>query len=402
VAPWVAAALEEGRFRNQLTSTLMGAVAAGARGLGGGDALARRMAVRRLALPPGAGIVAVGGATLGGSGKTPLAIACARELLAAGRRVAFVGHAYRARPARARVVAEDDPIDEVGDEALLAARALGGWGVPVIVAPSRAAALALAALHADTLVLDGVGQTAPVRADLALLAVDASAPWGAGALPPLGDLRAPPAALLDACDGIVTVGDPPAPGAAAFSDGTGRETWAARPVSAGAWVGGELRTWADLGGARVGLLSVLARPHRLVRALAARGVRVRALVRASNHGPLDRGFFARAAREAGRERIDLWLASAKCAIHFEPETRRIAGEPDRAGSALAGHVGRHAALDAPVGVLDHELVLCAELRERLARFAERGAPPRADATSVLEMTRCRLRPSRLDPRARGQ
>ena len=43
----------------------------------------------------------------------------------AGARVALVGHAYRATPGRARVVAPDDALHEVGDEALVAA------GLPV-------------------------------------------------------------------------------------------------------------------------------------------------------------------------------------------------------------------------------------------------------------------------------
>jgi tetraacyldisaccharide 4'-kinase len=143
-----------------------------------------RAVVRRLTWPSHVRVIAVGGATLGGSGKTPLAIACAAELAAAGASVAFVGHAYRATPGRARVVSGADPVGEVGDEALLAARTLGPAGVPVVVAPRRSDAVALAARISNVLVLDGVAQTTPDRASLALLAVDASEPWGrAVALP---------------------------------------------------------------------------------------------------------------------------------------------------------------------------------------------------------------------------
>ncbi len=103
-------------------------------------------------------MVAVGGATLGGSGKTPLAIACA-EAMADGARVAYVAHGYRARPERAaRRHAVDDDVATVGDEALVAARALAGRA-SVVVAPSRQAALELAAERADVVVLDGVLQT---------------------------------------------------------------------------------------------------------------------------------------------------------------------------------------------------------------------------------------------------
>src|SRR5580700_9814061 len=163
----ISRALEEGRSRGSMaraTAQVWCHVAA-------------RRVVRSLEVPRGVRVVAVGGATLGGSGKTPLAIACARELAACGARVALVGHAYRARPGRARRALPDDGLAEVGDEALLAARSLGSE-VPVVVAPSRSLAVAEAARQADVLVLDGVLQIAPVRAALALLAVAAVEPWG--------------------------------------------------------------------------------------------------------------------------------------------------------------------------------------------------------------------------------
>ena len=59
-----------------------------------------------LRLPRYRDVVTVGGATLGGSGKTRVALACARELARAGARVVLVGHAYRATAApRARRLA---------------------------------------------------------------------------------------------------------------------------------------------------------------------------------------------------------------------------------------------------------------------------------------------------------
>jgi tetraacyldisaccharide 4'-kinase len=159
-----------------------------------------------LRVPSGARAIGIGGATLGGSGKTPLAIACARELARAGERVALVGHAYRASPGVARVVAPDDTLRAVGDEALVAARELRhDRGAVVVVGPSREAAIAHAATLADVLVLDGVTQTVPRRLDLALLAVDPDEPWGrAAATPPRGDLRAPIATLLSGRSSSIT------------------------------------------------------------------------------------------------------------------------------------------------------------------------------------------------------
>src|SRR5688500_7539901 len=90
-----------------------------------GPALRRAAAARiarRLISPGAVRVIGIGGATLGGAGKTPVALAVARALASSAReRVAIVGHAYRARPLRARRVEISDSVDEVGDEALAAA-----------------------------------------------------------------------------------------------------------------------------------------------------------------------------------------------------------------------------------------------------------------------------------------
>lgn len=296
-------------------------------------------------------IVAVGGSTLGGSGKTPLAVACALELAGAGARVALAGHGYRSRVSVARVVASSDAIEDVGDEALLAARQLEGRA-HVVVGRRRSAALALAARVADVVVLDGVAQTSPRRAHLALLAVDAFEPWGrAAALPPRGDLRAPRERLLGACDAVVPIGD-----SDADSLSVDCPVWPAAAISGGARMchdagrqGGSLLSWAYLRNVRVGLLLALARPGRLVRQLARHGVFPRAVVRAPDHGP-----FGRAAglecRAAERDRgVELWIASPKCALH---------------ASRLVADVAR-----APLAALDYTLVVSAPLRTRLRELA---------------------------------
>jgi tetraacyldisaccharide 4'-kinase len=281
--------------------------------------------VRRVVLPAGVRVVCIGGATLGGSGKTPLAIACATELAAAGARVALVGHAYRANPRRARVVTPDDALADVGDEALLAARALAASPAPsasracVVVAPRRADAIALAARHADVLVLDGVAQTAPRRASLALLAVDPEEPWGhAAALPPCGDLRAPIAALLDACDEIVPVGEREGSAVAASLSPCSR---------------------------RVGLLCALARPERVLRSLARHGVTPLAVVRAADHGPFAPAALADARALSRSDRLDVWLATPKCALHL-----------------------RGFDLGAPLEMLDHRFSVGPALLARLLTF----------------------------------
>ena len=313
----VAQALEQGRYQGRVARALARAWAEAA----------SRSLVRSLPRPDHVRLVAIGGATLGGSGKTPLAIACARALARGGARVAFVGHAYRASPRRARVVSPADALAEVGDEAIVAAAALAREGVPVVVGPSRAGAVALASTLADVLVVDGVLQTSP-RATLALLAVDAAQPWGSAvAVPPCGDLRASREALCSASDLVVRVGDD-SPDAAA--------------VCRGARVGDSLLSWTDLASLRLGLVTALARPERVLASLARRGVFASVVVRGGDHGRVPRG-----ALEA---QVDLWLASPKCALHA-PISR-----------------------SAPLAVLDHDLQLSGALRGRLAEGLSPGPP----------------------------
>jgi tetraacyldisaccharide-1-P 4'-kinase len=249
--------------------------------------------------------ITVGGSTLGGSGKTRVALACARELASHGANVVLVGHAYRASPGAARVVTLHDALDEVGDEALACVRDLVMASVDrvrVVVAPSRQAAVDLAARlvpRVDAVVLDGPLQLAPTRASLSVLALDAAAPWGAGAAPPAGDLRAAPEVLLALADEVVHV------------DATPRSVRFGSPPRTI-----DLTSFAvSFAGARLGLFTALARPERLLRALAGAGLAPREVVRAADHGPLN----DRLARlVAGADsRVDVWLATAKCAVHLE-------------------------------------------------------------------------------------
>jgi tetraacyldisaccharide 4'-kinase len=259
---------------------------------------------RPLTFPRGTKVVAIGGATLGGSGKTPLAVACAKELARAGRSVALVGHAYGARPRYARVVSSDDDVDVVGDEALACARELDAAGIHVVIAPTRQAAIDLAATLAPVLVIDGVAQLRPIRAHMALLALDGVRPWGAGECPPRGDLRASKPTLLAACDRVVRVG-----GAAPSLDG-------AFVLSDGARLGSLLLTWKDLRPKRVGLWTALARPDRILDRLRGAGIVPSVVAAHADHGRPSPTSTARSIELARRAGVDLWLTTSKCATRM--------------------------------------------------------------------------------------
>jgi tetraacyldisaccharide 4'-kinase len=288
----IASALERGALSGAWSSALAGAYAP----------FATRALARPLVVPRGIATVTVGGTTLGGSGKTRLALAIARELAARGASVVLVGHAYRARPSVARFVSAEDALERVGDEALMCARALAASG-RVVVASRRQAAVDLAVRGSapDVLVLDGPLQLSPVRASLALLAVDACAPWGAGALPPAGDLRAPRAALLAAADLVVPVDATPR---AVVVDGV--------RLALGSLADRAAR------GCRLGLFTAIARPDRLERALEGAGIPLACVVRAPDHGPVD----ASLARRLAAAEVDLWIATEKCSLHLERASAR--------------------------------------------------------------------------------
>lgn len=286
--------------------------------------------VRELRLPPATRVIGIGGATLGGSGKTPVVLALARAL-AERDRVAVVGHGYRARTGAPRRVSPSDDVTAVGDDALWLARALEPLGVPVVVASSRQLALDAASRMATTVLVDGLLQARPCRLARSVLVLDGDRPFGAEHCPPAGDLRAPVRALLEACDDVLV-----GPGAASL--GAIRDRVAPRPV---------LRYDAELVGARepdgrvvgirelaqrrLGLALAIANPERVLRALAAHGVHPSAVSLGPDHG-VPRVRADRAARP------EAWLTTAKCATKLG----------DRLGTA-------------PVWVLEQELRLPPEL-----------------------------------------
>jgi tetraacyldisaccharide 4'-kinase len=307
----VARSLERGR--GGVTAAVLAA---------GWSAVSSRGLERRLIVPEQVAVVCVGGSTLGGSGKTPVAIACATLLAAAGRRVAFIGHGYGGDPGRGRVVAIDDPVDVVGDEALMAARRLAPEGVSVFVGPTRQAAVDAALAVADILVLDGVSQLRPRRATLALLVVDGSRPWGSGACPPAGDLRAARSRLVTVCDRIVAVGRP-----VCDLRPLGRPLDSVEASSAGAMLGGELLGWDDLRARRVALWTALARPQRVLDGLAREGVTPVFVAAHSDHARVSRVDVERCAAGARAHEVDLWLTTAKCVTRLGPASRQMLAAP---------------------------------------------------------------------------
>jgi tetraacyldisaccharide 4'-kinase len=139
-------------------------------------------------------VVVLGNLYVGGTGKTPLAIALVRALRQRGFRPGVVSRGYGGAERSARVVSTGDTAAEVGDEPLLIAESTG---VPVAVGARRAQAAALllqAQPTCDVLIADDGLQHLALGRDLEIALIDERG-LGNGWVLPAGPLREPPARL---------------------------------------------------------------------------------------------------------------------------------------------------------------------------------------------------------------
>lgn len=167
-----------------------------------GTAAASRMRGRgRRANVP---VICMGNFTLGGTGKTPAAIAVTELLKREGRKPALLTRGYRGNQSGPVVVdPEQHTAVQVGDEALLLAPAAA-----TIVSRDRVAgAQAAEAQGADVIVMDDGLQNPSLAKDLTIAVVDARRGIGNGSVFPAGPLRAPLDAQLERCNAILVVGD---------------------------------------------------------------------------------------------------------------------------------------------------------------------------------------------------
>jgi tetraacyldisaccharide 4'-kinase len=182
--------------RRGLIAALLTPLAAGY-----GAVAARRM--QRKGWQATAPVICVGNFTLGGSGKTPTAIALVQTLASAGHKPVLLSRGYGGKTAGPVTV---DPqrhtAAEVGDEALLLAGA-----APTIVAQDRVAG-AKAALDAgaDVIVMDDGLQNSSLAKTLSIAVIDGTRGIGNGKVFPAGPLRAPLAAQFARVDALLVIG----------------------------------------------------------------------------------------------------------------------------------------------------------------------------------------------------
>jgi lipid-A-disaccharide kinase (EC 2.7.1.130) len=140
--------------------------------------------------------IVVGNLAVGGSGKTPLVAALARQLTAAGWRVAIISRGYGARPPHwpYRVRRDDSP-QQAGDEPLLLAQEQEQTQA-VYLCPDRHRAIAAAAADGHNLaLLDDGFQHLALQPSLRLLVFSGPVPWAMA----IASLPAPCASARTSC-----------------------------------------------------------------------------------------------------------------------------------------------------------------------------------------------------------
>ncbi|MBH0236964.1 tetraacyldisaccharide 4'-kinase [Methylobrevis albus] len=269
-----------------------------------GTVAARRM--RRGGAVAPVPVVCIGNFVVGGAGKTPTALSVAALAAARGHRPVFLTRGYGGRLAGPVLVGAEHGPAEVGDEALLLARA-----APTVVARDRAGALPLLGqLKPSLVVMDDGFQNPAIEKTLSLVVVDAGQGVGNGRVMPAGPLRAPLGVQLAHADALVLVGAASADGAAvaALAQAEGVPVFGARLVARApeALRGRPLLAFAGIG-----------RPEKFFDQLRREGLDVRRTEAFADHRPYGEADAARLLADAAAEGLDL--------VTTEKDLARLAG-----------------------------------------------------------------------------
>nr|WP_226834496.1 tetraacyldisaccharide 4'-kinase [Acidithiobacillus ferriphilus] len=210
--------------------------------------------------------IVVGNLAVGGSGKTPLVAALARQLTAAGWRVAIISRGYGARPPHwpYRVRRDDSP-QQAGDEPLLLAQEQEQTQA-VYLCPDRHRAIAAAAADGHNLaLLDDGFQHLALQPSLRLLVFSGPRPLGNGHCLPAGPLRERPDVMLHA-DALLM--DAAAAAAIPERNGPPRFLFRIQPKDLVAVNDpGRSRSLDSLQGQHVTAVTGIARPQRFIASL---------------------------------------------------------------------------------------------------------------------------------------
>ena len=147
-------------------------------------------------------VICCGNVTVGGAGKTTVALDLGHRLSSRGVAVQFLLRGYGGTVRGPHRVAAGDAASLVGDEALLLAQVAPTW----VGADRATSARAAIAAGAQALLLDDGLQNPTLTKDLSLLVVDGATGFGNGRVMPAGPLRETVAAGAARCHAAVLIG----------------------------------------------------------------------------------------------------------------------------------------------------------------------------------------------------
>jgi tetraacyldisaccharide 4'-kinase len=291
-----------------------------------------RRVFRTVRLP--APVASVGNLSVGGTGKTPVAMALAAILLEQGRRPALLSRGY-GREHASRIVAmppgeEPGPRGHLhcGDEPCLVRLRLPD--LPIVLGADRARTgrLAIDRFGADFLLLDDGMQHRRLVRDLDIVLVPGVRPFGNGRLLPRGTLREPPAAIRRAGLVLVRAVEGTDENLDAVLDRAGapatRIRFTYEPTRVFLPAGGIADARVFLRGRRVLAVSGIGRPESFEKTLEETGARITGRLRFPDHHRFGRSDFERIAKGAAR--------IGAIAVSTEKDRSRLApDEAERAG-----------------------------------------------------------------------
>lgn len=289
-------------------------------------------------------VICIGNLTVGGTGKTPMIISLARELMASGKKVAILSRGYGAEPKAddARIVSDGTRLmcDAVssGDEPFLIARSCKGASVIICRSRHRAGEMALERFAPDVLLLDDGFQHEALARELDLVLWDLRDDPARMRQLPAGRLREGLSGLKRAGAVILTHGEyvaedrresqadkilrgikRAAPNVPIFTARTLVSGW--RPLRTLKWdTPIEDRPYADvseLRGKRVVLVSGLARADGFERTISGAGAEVISHLPFPDHAKHDASTIERVRAAVQSNRADFALTTEKDAVKFE-------------------------------------------------------------------------------------
>lgn len=149
-------------------------------------------------------VICIGNVTVGGAGKTPVALAIGKILQQKGIKFAFLSRGYGGSLTRPTIVDnKKHSAKEVGDEPLLLSRL-----ATTIIAKNRKAGAELAVRNgAEVIIMDDGLQNPSIGKDMALLVIDGNYGIGNGHIMPAGPLREKLSSAIKKTAAVIFIGE---------------------------------------------------------------------------------------------------------------------------------------------------------------------------------------------------